>query len=40
MKEQLILEIEQAMLPSLDNAQMKQLHEVLNHCLWNKQIIE
>lgn len=40
MKEKLILEIEQAMLSSLDNAQMKQLHDVLNHCLWNKQIIE
>lgn len=40
MKEQLILEIEQAMLSSLDNAQMKQLHEVLKYCLWNKQITE
>lgn len=40
MKEQLILEIEQAMLPSLDNAQMKQLHDVLHHCLWNKKITE
>lgn len=40
MKEKLIMEIEQAMLSSLDNAQMKQLHEVLSHCLWNKQITE
>lgn len=40
MKEPLMIEIEQAMLPFLDNAQMKQLHEVLNHSLWNKKITE
>ena len=40
MKDQLILEIEQAMLPSLNNAQMKQLNDVLKHCLWNKVITE
>lgn len=38
MKENLIREIEQAMLPHLDNAGMKQLHSVLNNVLWNKQI--
>ena len=40
MEKQLILEIEQAMLASLDNAQMKLLHEVLNHCLWKKTVTE
>lgn len=40
MKEQLILDIEQAMQAVLDNAQMKQLHEVLVHCLWNKSVNE
>lgn len=39
MKEKLIVEIEQAMLSYLDNAQMKQLHAVLIHSLWDKQII-
>ncbi|MEG2930058.1 MAG: integrase, partial [Oscillospiraceae bacterium] len=39
MKERTIMEIEQAMLSSLNNAQMKQLHEVLTHTLWGKEII-
>ena len=38
MKDNLIREIEQAMLPYLDNAQMKQLQCVLDNLLWNKQI--
>lgn len=38
MKENIIREIEQAMLPYLDNAQLKKLHCVLNNSLWNKQI--
>lgn len=38
MKENLIREIEQAMLPYLDNAQLEKLHSALNHSLWNKQI--
>lgn len=38
MKEQVILDIEQAMLADLDNAQMKKLHEVLQYVLWNKNI--
>lgn len=38
MKDNLIREIEQAMLPYLDNAQMKQLQSALNRVLWNKQI--
>ena len=38
MKDNLIREIEQAMLPYLDNAQMKQLQGALNRVLWNKQI--
>ena len=38
MNEQLITDIEQAMLPVLDNAQTKQLHDVLNHFLWNKTV--
>ena len=38
MKENLIREIEQSMLPYLDNAQMKQLQNALNRVLWNKQI--
>lgn len=38
MNDQLITDIEQAMLPFLDNAQTKQLHDVLNHFLWNKTI--
>lgn len=39
MKENLIREIEQAMLPYLDNAQLEKLHSALNHSLWDKQII-
>ncbi len=35
MKNSVILKIEQAMLPTLNNAQMKQLHEVLTHVLWD-----
>ena len=38
MKDHLIREIKQAMLPFLDNAQMKQLQGVLDSVLWNKQI--
>ena len=38
MKETLIREIEQAMLPYLDNSQMKQLQGALSRLLWNKQI--
>ena len=40
MKDRLITEIETAMLPYLDNAQLKQLHDVLNHAFWNKSISE
>ena len=40
MKERLITEIEQAMVASLDNAQMKLLHDVLTHAFWNKDISE
>lgn len=40
MKERLIMQIEQAMLPMLNNAQMKQLHEVLNHALWHVKVLE
>ena len=39
MKNTTITEIEQAMLPFLDNAQMNQLHEVLTHSLWGKEIV-
>lgn len=38
MKENLITEIEQNMLGFLDNAQMRQLHQVLEHCLWKVDI--
>lgn len=38
MKETVIREIEQAMLPFLDNAQLKSLHSALNNVLWNKNI--
>ncbi len=38
MKNQIIAEIEQNMLPYLDNAQMEQLHYVLSHTLWNVEI--
>ena len=40
MKDKVITEIEQAMVASLDNAQMKLLHRVLNHVLWNCDISE
>ncbi len=39
MKETLINEIEQAMLSSLDNAQMKRLHDVLIYTLRNKDVV-
>ncbi len=38
MKNQIITDIEQSMLPYLDNAQMEQLHVVLNYVLWNADI--
>lgn len=38
MKNQLIDEITQAMLPHLDNAQLAQLQKTLEHCLWNVEI--
>ena len=40
MKDRMITEIEQAMVASLDNAQMKLLHDVLTHAFWNKEITE
>ena len=40
MKDRVIAEIEQAMVASLDNAQMKLLHNVLEHVLWNLDISE
>lgn len=40
MKNRAILKIEQAMLPTLNNAQMRQLHEVLTHVLWNLDVVE
>lgn len=40
MKDRMITEIEQAMVASLDNAQMKHLHDVLTHVFWNKEISE
>ncbi len=39
MKDTTITEIEQAMLPYLDNAQLKKLHDVLNHALFGKEIV-
>lgn len=39
MKNQLISEITRQMIPYLDNAQMEQLQNVLQHALWNVQII-
>lgn len=39
MKDQLISEVTRQMLPYLDNAQMEQLQEVLQHCFWNLQIV-
>jgi len=38
MKNQLISEITRQMIPYLDNAQMEQLQNVLQHALWNIQI--
>lgn len=38
MKEQIISEITRQMLPYLDNAQMEQLMETLQHCLWAVEI--
>lgn len=40
MKEELMREIEQNMLPYLDNSQMKHLDEVLQVCLWNVKVIK
>lgn len=40
MKNQLIAEITRQMIPYLDNAQMEQLQDVLQHCMWNIQIVE
>lgn len=40
MKDRAILKIEQAMLPFLNNAQMKQLHEVLTHVLWSLDLVD
>lgn len=40
MKNRLIAEITRKMLPCLDNAQMEQLQDVLQHCLWGIQITE
>ena len=38
MKNQIISEISRQMIPFLDNAQMEQLQNVLQHCLWGVQI--
>ena len=40
MKEKMITEIEQAMASTLDNGQMKRLHDVLSHVFWGKEITE
>lgn len=40
MKNQLIAEITRQMIPFLDNSQMEQLQDVLQHCMWNVQIID
>lgn len=40
MKNQLISEITRQMIPYLDNAQMEQLQNVLQHALWNVQITD
>lgn len=40
MKNLFITEVKQAMLNFLDNAQIAKLDEVLNHFLYNKEIIE
>ena len=38
MKDEVIREIEQGMLESLDNAQREQLHRVLEHVLYGAEI--
>lgn len=38
MKEQIIADIEQKMVGSLDNAQMKLLHQTLEYCFWQVKI--
>ncbi len=40
MKEEMIIEIMQGMLPYLDNAQMAQLEGTLDRCFFNKKILE
>ncbi|MCD8361341.1 MAG: site-specific integrase [Lachnospiraceae bacterium] len=40
MNEEIITEITRKMLPYLDNAQLKQLQDVLHHYLWNVTIVE
>lgn len=40
MKKQLITEITRQMIPFLDNLQLEQLQNVLQHCLWSVQIVE
>lgn len=40
MKEELITEISRKMLPYLDNAQLRQLQEVLTYCFWNVEITQ
>lgn len=39
MKEELIAEVTQGMLPYLDNSQLAQLQKVLEHCFWGKDVI-
>jgi site-specific recombinase XerD len=40
MKDKIITEIKQAMLAYLDNAQIKHLGDVLEHILWDKEIVD
>ncbi len=40
MKERIVSDILQGMLPCLDNAQMERLQDVLQHCLWNVTIVQ
>ena len=40
MKNRIITDIEQGMQGFLDNAQMKQLHEVLSHVLYGVEIVK
>ena len=40
MKNRIITDVEQGMQGFLDNAQMKQLHEVLTHALFGVEIIK